>query len=126
MPLKSELFRDDAKLEACAVSNQAHVTPGAAGAHVSKIQTALVRLNQAVIDGTEVERQRYGSSTATAVLRYQQERGIINRSYQTQADNIVGIMTIARLDSDMLEWEKPHGNSTPVVIREIYCWLVKS
>jgi hypothetical protein len=35
-------------------------------------------------------------------------------------------MTIARLDSDMLEWEKHHGASTPVVTREIYCWLVKS
>jgi hypothetical protein len=126
MPLRSELFRNDTKLEACAVSHPAHITLGAAGLHVSKIQTALVRLTPAVLDATEVEQQRYGSSTAAAVLRYKQERAIINRSYQTQADNIVGIMTIARLDSDMLDWERQHSHSTRVVIREIYCWLVKS
>jgi hypothetical protein len=30
-----------------------------------------------------------------------QQRGIINRSYQTQADNIVGKMTMASLDEEM-------------------------
>lgn len=34
-----------AKLEACLVKDSAHITPGARGDHVKKIQTALNRLN---------------------------------------------------------------------------------
>ncbi len=97
MALRSLLFRDDPKLEAAAVSDSAHITPGATGPHVVKIQQALIQLDGASIaaDG------RYGPTTAAAVLSYKQKRGVINRSYQTQADNIVGKMTIASLDNEM-------------------------
>jgi hypothetical protein len=36
---------------------------------------------------------------------YKTKRRIINYGYQQQADNIVGKMTIARLDREMHQWE---------------------
>lgn len=99
--LTSNLFRGDKQLEAAAVSNPAHVVPGAVGPHVAKIQKALIEIDGATIDPGELRDQRYGPSTANAVLSYKQKRDIVNRSYQTKADNIVGIMTIASLDREM-------------------------
>ena len=101
MSLQSKLFRGDPKLEAAAVSDPAHITLGASGPHVQKIQTALILLDGAAISTDAI----YGSSTASAVLAYKQKRNIINRSYQTQADNIVGKMTMASLDAEMLKLE---------------------
>jgi hypothetical protein len=40
------------------------------------------------------------------VLGFKQRRDIVNRSYQSQADAIVGKMTMAALDSEMVEIEK--------------------
>lgn len=106
MALQSQLFRGDSALEAAANVDSAHITPGARGPHVEKIQTALNILDSA---GLEVD-GRYGPATANAVLGYKTKRDIINRSYQTSADNIVGKMTIARLDKEMLAHEaKPKG-----------------
>ena len=81
--LQSQLFRGDEKLEAAAASDPAHVTPGAVGEHVKRIQLALDQLDHAHLlpDGI------YGSRTAAAVLAYKQRRGIVNRTYQTTADN---------------------------------------
>jgi len=103
MALRSTLFRGDPKLEAAAVSDPAHIVPGAKGEHVRKIQLALIQLDGATIgaDGS------YGPSTAAAVLNYKRKRNVINRAYQTNADNIVGKMTMASLDSEMLEQENP-------------------
>ena len=99
--LRSQLFRGNARLERCAVSHPAHVTPGSTGDFVSKIQEALVILDDAIFTGTDVSSQRYGDSTAEAVLAYKTARDIVNRSYQRTADNIVGIMTITRMDEEM-------------------------
>lgn len=44
MGLKSKLIRNDPKLQQCLLNDNAHVTPGAVGDHVSKIQTALFAL----------------------------------------------------------------------------------
>lgn len=122
MPLKSKLFRGDAKLEAAATANPGHVVPGATGDHVAKIQQALARLDGVTIDQAELEAKRYGPSTADAVLAYKTRRSIINRSYQTKADNIVGIMTMASLDKELLEQEK----TTTVIVDTIRCELQKS
>jgi len=102
MTLVSKLFAGDAKLEECATNDSAHITTGSAGNHVALIQTALILLEGAniVADG------RYGPAMASAVLAYKTKRAIINFSYQTQADNIVGKMTIARLDAEMVEFER--------------------
>jgi len=106
MPLQSQLFKDDPALQKCLVSDPAHVTPGTVGAHVSKIQQALELLDGALIDPAEHAAKKYGPSTAAAVLTFKKKRDIVNRSYQTQADNIVGKMTIAALDNEMLKQEQ--------------------
>src|SRR3990170_7950091 len=100
MPLKSKLFAGDAKLEAAAVSDPAHIVPGAAGAHVGKIQAALIVLDRALIAANELAKTLYGPSTADAVLAFKRKRNIINPAYQTKADNIVGKMTMAALDAE--------------------------
>jgi hypothetical protein len=104
--LQSKFFAGDQKLEACAVSNAAHIVPGAKGEHVGKIQAALVIIDGAVITAGEIQQEFYGPTTARAVLGYKQKRGIINRTYQTQPDNIVGIMTIKSLDDELKAMER--------------------
>ncbi|WP_295433776.1 peptidoglycan-binding domain-containing protein [uncultured Thiodictyon sp.] len=101
MALQSKLFRGDPKLESAAVSDPAHIVPGATGPHVGKIQLALIQLDGASITQDSV----FGPATAAAVLAYKQKRKIVNTSYQTEADNIVGKMTIAALDREMLATE---------------------
>lgn len=107
MGLQSDFFRGDPRLEACLVQDSAHITPGSKGDFVSKIQLALEALDDADIDDSEMTSATYGPSTADAVLDYKTARKIINFGYQTQADNIVGKMTIAALDQEMREMEKP-------------------
>ena len=68
MPLQSALFRDDRRLQACLVEDDAHVTPGSIGPYVSRIQAALLLLTQAQISTAEIVDQRYGDLTAAAVL----------------------------------------------------------
>ena len=106
MALISKAFRGDPKLEACLVSDPAHIVEGATGDHVVKIQMALSILDDAKIANSEILAKRYGSSTAAAVLAYKKKRKIINYSYQASADNIVGKMTMASLDKAMFEIER--------------------
>jgi hypothetical protein len=106
MSLQSTLFRGDPKLEAAALSDAAHIVPGAAGAHVKKIQQAVNKLSQ--VDLTEDG--IYGPATAAAVLAYKRDRKIINFKYQTKPDNIVGKMTLAALDREL------RGLADPIVV----------
>jgi peptidoglycan hydrolase-like protein with peptidoglycan-binding domain len=101
MPLVSYLFRGDQRLQTTLISDPAHVTPGSSGPHVGKIQVALMDLDNATIAAGELQSKTYGPTTAQAVLAYKRARKIINVSYQTAADNIVGKMTIAALDKEM-------------------------
>src|SRR5215813_10034828 len=103
MGLRSRMFAGDARLEAAAVSNPAHIVTDAVGEHVSKIQRALILLDDATISTDELRFGRYGRSTAQAVLAYKTKRRIINFSYESQADDIVGIMTMAALDAEMVK-----------------------
>jgi hypothetical protein len=107
MPLRSQLFKGDPKLEACLLYDQSHILTGARGDHVAKIQTALRLVDNLVIDGRELSAKSYEKSTAAAVLSFKQKRRIINYSYETQADNIVGKMTIAALDQEVYQRENP-------------------
>ena len=104
MALQSSLFQGDPKLEAAAVSDAAHIVPGMKGEHVRKIQLALNQLDKAGLDADSI----YGNATAAAVLAYKRKRNIINKAYQSQADNIVGKMTIAALDRELLQ-QRPLG-----------------
>ena len=107
--LVSRLFSDSQELSLAAVDDRAHVTPGATGQHVGKIQAALEILDDADIPLAEWVSVHYGPATAAAVLRYKQKRDIINRSYQSSADNIVGKMTVARMDRELLDAERAAG-----------------
>jgi hypothetical protein len=79
---------------------------------------ALTQLDGAAIDQDELQRCLYGPSTALAVLAYKRKRNIVNRRYQTQADNIVGKMTIAALDRELLTREA--APSRPVRIQPLH------
>lgn len=112
MPLSSDLFRENKRLQDCLVKDPSHVTKGDIGEHVHLIQAALIALEDAEISHLEWKETRYGESTANAVLDYKRKRNIINFSYQTQADNIVGKMTIASLDNEILAMQRiPVGHS---------------
>ena len=106
MPLRSTTLRGSAALQACLVNDRAHVTPGAFGAHVGLIQKCLLVLEPSLISADEIRTRTYGRTTTAAVLAYKKARNIVNRSYQNQADNIVGKMTIARLDQDIAKVEQ--------------------
>jgi hypothetical protein len=110
MALRSAMLGGDPKLQSCLTSDPAHVVPNARGDHVARIQKALLLVDKANIDASELRAKVYGVSTTAAVLAFKRKRRIINFSYQTQADNIVGKMTIKRLDEDVLVLE---GRSTP-------------
>jgi hypothetical protein len=100
-------------LKGAAVSDPAHITAGASGPHVAKIQQALN-----VLDGTAIVQDgKYGRATAAAVLAYKRKRNIINRSYETQADDIVGKMTIASLDREM--FKKENAPIGPIQIKPL-------
>lgn len=100
--LKCKLFRGDPRLQACLVSDPAHVVPGSQGDHVGKIQQALFLLGAGVIGATEIGDKKFGPDTLRAVRAFKgPPRNIINRSYQNTPDDIVGKMTIAALDREM-------------------------
>jgi hypothetical protein len=133
MPLRSTTLRGSAALQACLVKDQAHVTPGASGVHVGLIQKCLLVLESSLISPDEIRTRSYGRTTAAAVLAYKKARNIINRSYQNQADNIVGKMTIARLDEDIAKAEqsttllarcRPSGGGGPLAVRSFAPGLV--
>src|SRR5260370_26764500 len=112
MSLKSKLLSGDPRLEACLVSDPAHITPGSRGDHVARIQLALNQLDDAELafDGI------YGLATAQAVTDYKNDpaRRILQPSQKT-ADNIVGKRTIASLDSEMLAAEQA-GARLPLLL----------
>jgi hypothetical protein len=105
MALQSNLFKNDPMFEACLTKDAAHIVPGSRGGHVAKVQFALMVLDRCVIPPGEMQIGLYGPGTANGVLTYKRLRGIINTSYQSSADNIVGKMTIAALDTEMFQAE---------------------
>ena len=108
MPLLSELLKNDTRLEDCLNKPLAHIkfkTPPEVGPHVEKIHQALATLNP---DGPEIPDSEtltstYGRKTADAVKAYKSRPGkqIINAAYQHAPDDIVGQMTIKRMDDEL-------------------------
>ncbi len=107
---KSPQFIGDPKLEACAISNAAHIVPGSVGGHVAKIQIALAKAGQ-TIDPTEIAGKRYGASTTAAVVAFKSGLGLLN--YAGQIDNIVGIKTVLALDAVMARTLPPGPSPSP-------------
>jgi len=103
--LISRLLSGDQRLQQCAMSNPRHVKQGDKGPYVKLIQLAMLILGDLDVDDGEMANQYYGSSTAAAVLDYKQKRNIINPAYQSQADDIVGIMTIKAIDAELAQRE---------------------
>jgi hypothetical protein len=115
MPLVCKLFTQpapDPRLEACLVSDSAHIGQGAFGDHVAKIQMALNSLSRRPgrqdfnlkIDGI------FGPKTAAAVQAYKNGKSRpILQPWQKTADAFVGKRTIKSLDDEMdiLENELP-------------------
>jgi hypothetical protein len=102
MALQSQLFRGDPKLEKAAVSDPAHILPGERGPHVVKIQQALIQVAGATIlpDGN------YGPATAAAVADFKRKHQPQILNFGGRIDDIVGIKTLAALDSKL---PKPGG-----------------
>jgi hypothetical protein len=113
MPLMSTAFRGDPRLEACFVSDAAHIMLGARGPHVGKIQKALIIGGSKVIGQGELNAQLYGPQTAASVLHFKQKMAIINRNYQSRPDAIVGKQTIGALDIVMLSLDDPNVLPVP-------------
>jgi hypothetical protein len=114
--LRSDEFKGDPKLEACATTPGAHLLVGTSpGPHILKIQLALERLRPSgpPIAGAEKSAMRYGPTTAKAVLFYKTTHvpPIINTSYQRTPDDIVGQMTIKALDDDLAGTPLPTRNA---------------
>jgi hypothetical protein len=101
MPLKSNTFSGDERLEACLVKDSAHLTLGVQGEFVALVQSALIFLDELTIDEQELNSFTYGPSTAAAVLKFKKKRKIINTSYQQHEDDIVGKMTIKAMDDEL-------------------------
>jgi len=93
-------------LQDCLEDDASHVLLGDSGDYVGLIQEALVKLGEGVIAAKELSEMHYGTSTARSVKQYKTKRQIINRRYQQLPDDIVGRITIERLDRDMVELEK--------------------
>ena len=110
--LHSQLFSGDPRLERCLVDDAAHVTLGCHGVFVGKIQYAVLVLQSGTIAGDELVAMRYGRDTAALVLAYKTRHRIINPRYQTKPDAIVGKMSIAALDFDMVLLERFSARGT--------------
>jgi peptidoglycan hydrolase-like protein with peptidoglycan-binding domain len=102
MALRSLLFSGNARLNSCLVHDSAHVVVGDQGDHVILIQDALRAIDALDVADGDVEARLYGSTTAAAVLAYKKKRKIVNQSYQSKEDSIVGKMTIKALDDDLV------------------------
>jgi hypothetical protein len=105
MSLQSQLLRGDPKLQAAAISDPAHIVPGARGPHVTKIQQALIQAAGAAIEPDGM----YGPATAAAVADFKRKRQPPILNFAGAIDNIVGIKTIAALNTAMLQEERGGG-----------------
>lgn len=113
MPLQSKLLAGNPRLEGCLVRDSDHVTPGSQGRFVRLIQAAVIAIDEVDIVEKELEEETYGASTADAILQFKKKRDIINRTYQTTADSIVGKMTIAALDKELRDLEGKTQEAAP-------------
>lgn len=116
MALLSDLLNGAPRLEACLTDDSAHLMEGTVGSDVAKVQLALLVVDGLCVQPDEERAQRYGPSTAAAVLAFKTKRQIINYRYQTKPDNIVGKMTIAALDQELLRKQ-----ALPKPCNQTYC-----
>ncbi len=123
--LRSDLFRDNERLQRAASDHRYHVTLGDEGEHVRRIQMFLVMegrvadtvtlLQQLSQESggwryledleffdqfqTETFGALYGPRTADCVRSFKYIKKIVDRSRQSEPDGIVGVRTIRIMDS---------------------------
>ena len=137
-PLRSRHFTsrpDDqvTRLNQCGTADAYHIEAGQSGAHVAAIQAALLAIQARAnsvralapllklqpptprIANAEINSRTYGDTTRAAVKAYKKAFDI-RRSGQPDPDDIVGIMTIDRMDEHMLALEG-QGGSGRIVTR---------
>ena len=109
--LESPLLRDDPRLAACLKAPAQHILRGASGAHVTRLQLALMAvLPGATLPPAELpdlvraRSAQFGTGTEALVFRFKSEHDppIVNRAYQNSVDRIVGQMTLSALDDALL------------------------
>lgn len=108
-----------AELLGAANENRFHITPGASGEHVSKIQAALFAITSAQIDSDELGRSFYGKTTANAVADFKRTRKPPILNYANQIDNIVGIKTMRALDEEMKRIDGGLGKEAEIKTQDI-------
>ena len=137
-PLRSRHFTNRAedqvrRLNQCGTDDAFHIEAGQSGLHVGAIQAALLAFSARAnsvralvpllklqppmprISSAEIDSRTYGDTTRAAVKAYKRAFDI-RRSGQTDPDDIVGIMTIDRMDDHMHAIEG-QGGSGRIVTR---------
>lgn len=101
------------RFQGCLDSDAQNIRPESSGDHIVKIQDALLKIedtkippgDRGLISEGGAERGKYGPATARAVLKFKVDRGL--KRDGRPFDNIVGRMTIDRLDTEMKPFNKP-------------------
>jgi len=137
-PLRSRHFTNRPedqvrRLNQCGTDDAYHIEAGQSGVHVAAIQAALLAFQARAnavraltpllklqppmprISSTEIDSRTYGDTTRAAVKAYKKAFDI-RRSGQADPDDIVGIMTIDRMDEHMVAIEG-QGGSARIVTR---------
>ena len=102
----SKHFSGNAALEACLVKDSPHVVLGADVGRTWRRSSRRYSPSMAFDRGLRVHRRDLWPDDRCCCAQVQETHDIINRSYQQQADNIVGKMTIDSLDKGMLAAER--------------------
>jgi hypothetical protein len=123
-PIKSRLESDELstnpqpiqeRLNRCLASDPAHIQRGETGAHVAVIQRALekIRLVAPELKLPKINDNAgvYGPDTAATVREYKRINGIIRTGQKL--DDIVGRMTLTRLDDELLNRSLPRPVPIP-------------
>lgn len=112
--LRSDLFKDDKKLEACATTPSAHIVKGSpSGRHIARIHEALEKLRPRgpAVSAAEKASMVYGETTAAAVLNYKTTHvpPIVNTAYESKPDDKFGQMTVKAMDDDLAGGPAPRN-----------------
>ena len=137
--LRSDLFRDNERLQRAASDHRHHLTLGDEGDHVRRLHVFLtfwanppMMLQLGKIIGVKAWRSDeevrsyweqfqletfyalYGPRTADLVRAFKTQADIVDRSRQRQADGIVGVRTIREMD-DWAQIPRSRGGIAPDV-----------
>jgi peptidoglycan hydrolase-like protein with peptidoglycan-binding domain len=125
LPLTSELFKNDEKLQKCSLLDSAHIVAAAPpfqvgtndqGSHIALIHTALREVMPGASFGLEEATETYGPKTAEVVRQFKAKQNppILNKALgQRVPDNIVGKLTIAALDAQVGRKKPPSAPPAP-------------